>query len=87
MKNRDRKSAAGLIFVGALLIVVFGVGLATSRNPGALLPRYRYDYALETFVRFCAEWWIPAGVIGFPMFLISLILSLVRESRENKQNR
>ena len=45
MKNRDRKSSAGFIFVGALLIVVFGVGLATSRNPGALLPRYRYDYA------------------------------------------
>ena len=87
MKNRDRKSSAGFIFVGALLIVVFGVGLATSRNPGVLLPRYRYDYALESFVRLCAEWWIPAGVIGIPMFLLSLILSLYRESKADRQNR
>ena len=51
---------------------------------GALLPKYRYDYTLEAFVRFCAEWWIPAGIIGAPMFLISLVLSLYRESKENK---
>ena len=81
MKNRDRKSSAIFIFVGALLIVVFGVGMATSRNPGTLLPRYRYDYTLESFVRLCAEWWIPAGIIGIPMFLISLIVSLYRESK------
>ncbi len=82
MKNRDRKSSAIFIFTGALLIVVFGVGMVTSRDPGALLPRYRYDYALESFLRLCAECWIPAGIIGFPMFLISLIVSLYRESKE-----
>ena len=87
MKNRDRKTSTGLIFVGALLIVVFGVGLATSRNPGALLPSHRYDYTLEAFVRLCAEWWLPAGIIGIPMFLISLILSLYRESKQEKQER
>ena len=84
MKNRDRKSSTVFIFTGALLLVIAGVGIATSRDPGALLPKYRYDYTLEVFVRFCAEWWIPAGIIGVPMFLISLVLSLYRESKENK---
>ena len=77
MKYRDNKTSTVFIFVGVLLIVVFGVGLT----------KYRYDYTLESFIHLCTEWWIPAGIIGIPMFLISLILSLYRESKADKQER
>lgn len=86
MRNSDRKSSAILIFIGLLLTVVFAVGLTVSRDPGALLPKYRYDYALESVLRLCAEWWIPAGLIGIPLFIISLIVSLWRESQADKQH-
>ena len=86
MRNSDRRSSAIFIFIGLLLTVVFAVGLTVSRDPGALLPKHRYDYALESILRLCAEWWIPAGVIGIPMFLISLIIALVRESREKSKS-
>ena len=83
--RKDHKSSAVLIFVGFLLIVVFGVGLALSRNPGAFHNQYRVDHTQERFLAFCAEWWIPAGVVGIPMFLITLVVSLWRESRENRK--
>ena len=76
------KSGAVVIFIGLLLIVIFAVGLVCEKNPGAFQRKYHYDYALEQFCAFCRSWWLPAGIIGIPMFLISLILSLVRESRE-----
>ncbi len=79
---KRKKSGAVSIFVGALLVAVFVIGLISSRNPGAFLQRYRYDYALESFLAFCRYWWLPAGIIGIPVFLISLIVCLVRESRE-----
>ena len=82
---KAKKSGAIAIFIGALLIVVFFVGLACQKNPAALQTPRRYDFALEQFSRFCVDWWLPAGIIGFPTFLISLIISLVRESKEDKR--
>lgn len=81
---KARKSGAVAIFIGVLLIVVFAVGLIVQKNPSALMTKYRYDFALEQFCAFCANWWLPAGIIGIPLFLISLITSLVRESKEKK---
>ena len=82
---RNRKSGAVAMFIGGLLIVIFGVGLAVDLNPGVLLRQYRYDMALEKFGEFCSRIWLPAGIIGIPLFLISLIVSLVRERKENKK--
>ena len=73
------------MFVGALLIVICVVGFLVDRNPSALTRQYRYDYATEQFGVFCSRIWLPAGIIGIPLFLVSLIVSLVRESR-NKKN-
>ena len=82
---KGRNSGAIAIFIGLLLIVVFGVGLAVDINPTALYRSYRYDYALEQFGNFCSQVWLPAGIIGIPLFLISLIISLVREKKEDEQ--
>ena len=82
MKNRN--SLAALMFIGLLLIVVFAVGLAVDSNPSALKRPYRYDYALEQFGTFCSGVWLPAGIVGIPLFLVSLIVSLVREKREKE---
>ena len=79
---KGRKSYAVFIFIGALLIVVFAVGMICSRNPGAFRDQHRYNFALEQFCDFCANWFIPAGIVGIPMFLITLILSLWEESKE-----
>lgn len=81
---KARKSGAVAIFIGVLLIVIFAVGLIVQKNPSALISKYRYDFALEQFCAFCANWWLPAGIIGIPLFLISLITSLVRESKEKE---
>lgn len=81
---RARSTSAVAIFVGALLIVIFFVGLTCSNNPGTFQRQYRYDYALEQFCSFCVNWWIPAGIIGFPLFLINLIIALVKESKEDR---
>ena len=83
--NRGRKADAIFIFIGMLLIAFFVVGLTAERNPQAFTSRYRYDYALESFIRFCKSIWLPAGIIGFPVFLISLIISLWHESKENRK--
>lgn len=79
---RNRKSGAVALFIGILLIVIFGVGLAVERDPGALMQRNSYNIALEQFGSFCARVWLPAGIIGIPLFLISLITSLIRERKE-----
>lgn len=83
---RRSKSGAVWIFIGLLLIIIFAVGLICEKNPSAFLRKYQYDYALEHFCSFCVNWWLPAGIIGFPMFLISLIISLIRESKENSKS-
>ena len=83
---KGKKSITVFLFIGLLLIVVFVVGQICEKNPTALLRKYQYDYALESFCTFCVNWWLPAGIIGFPMFLISLIISLVRESREKSKS-
>ena len=80
---KERTSGAVLIFVGALLIVIFAVGLVVEKNPAALAQRYRYDMALESFGVFCSRVWLPAGIIGIPLFLVSLIISLARERKED----
>ena len=78
------KSGAVLIFVGLLLIVIFVVGLVVERNPQALTRRYRYDLSIEQFGYFCSQVWLPAGIIGIPLFLVSLIISLIREKKDNQ---
>ena len=79
---KGRNSSAVAIFIGLLLIVIFAVGLICDKNPDAFQRKYHYDLSVEQFCAFCRDWWLPAGIVGFPLFLISLILSLVRESKE-----
>ena len=79
---KGKKSCAVFIFLGMLLIVIFTVGLICEKTPGAFTRKYVYDYTLDSFCSFCVNWWLPAGVIGIPMFLISLVVSLVREHRK-----
>ena len=81
---KGRNSGAVAIFIGVLLIVIFVVGMIVDRNPNALAQKYRYNLALEQFGAFCSRVWLPAGIIGIPLFLVSLILSLVRE-KKNKE--
>ena len=77
-----RNSGAVAIFIGCLLIVIFVVGLVLDGNPGALQRKYRYDYALEQFGAFCSKVWLPAGIIGIPLFLVSLIISLAQDKKD-----
>lgn len=79
---KAKKSGAVCLFIGALLIVVFAVGLIFERNPAMLVSRYRYNLALEHFCAFCAAWWLPAGIVGFPLFLVTLIICLAREKKD-----
>ena len=81
---KGRNSGAVFIFLGVLLIVIFVVGLICSKNPDAFQQKYSYDYTLNAFTAFCANWYVFAGIIGIPLFLVSLIISLVREHR-NRQ--
>ncbi len=83
--RKERKAATVFIFVGLLLLIVCAVGWSLERNPGLFRSQYRVDYTLEAFLYFCSQWWIPAGIIGGPMFLISLVLSLWRESKEARK--
>ena len=80
------KSGAVFIFIGCLLIVIFIVGVIQVRNPAAFLRTDRYDFVWERFVSFCGNVWLPAGIIGFPLFLVSLVFSLRRESKESKRH-
>ena len=79
-----RTTSAVSIFVGALLVVVFAIGLIATGKPDTFLQKNRYDFALQQFVGFCRSWWPVAGIIGIPVFLISLIRSLILESREKE---
>ena len=83
---KEGKSGAVAIFIGVLLIVVFAVGLICEKNPSAFVRKYQYDFALEQFCVFCRDWWLPAGIIGFPLFLVSMLLSLIRESKRNRDS-
>ena len=82
---KGKKSCTVAIFVGLLLIAVFVIGLVCEKNPGAFQRKYVYDYTLEQFCAFCRNWWLPAGIIGIPTFLVSLLISLHRESKEKEQ--
>ncbi|QUC68377.1 hypothetical protein [Aristaeella hokkaidonensis] len=84
MKNK--KSGAVSLFLGLLLIVIFGVGLTVEQNPAALVQPKKYDHALQQFGTFCSAIWLPAGIIGIPLFLFSLIKSLIQEHRANKED-
>ena len=85
---KRKKSGALLIFVGALLIVIFIVGMNVDRNPAFLQQKYRYDAALEWFGAFCAAIWLPAGIIekasrheSKRIFFISCCLGLIPVSK------
>ena len=49
---KKKKSGAVCIFLGALLIAVFAVGLVARRDPGVFFRPYRYDFSLEQFAAF-----------------------------------
>ncbi len=83
---KSRKSGAVSLFLGLLLIVIFGVGLTVEQNPAALVQPKKYDHALLQFGTFCSAIWLPAGIIGIPLFLFSLIKSLIQEHRANKED-
>ena len=83
MKNK--KSGAVSLFIGLLLIVIFGVGLTVDHNPAALMQPKKYDHALLQFGNFCSAIWLPAGIIGIPLFLFSLIKSLIQEHKSEKE--
>ena len=72
------------MFIGMLLVTVFIVGLIVDMNPRALIGRYRQELSLELFGVFCSRVWLPAGIIGIPLFLVSLIISLISE-KKNKE--
>ena len=80
---KDSKPVTIGIFVGVLLVVIFGVGLTCEKNPAAFMKPYRDDFALEQFCNFCKGIWLPAGVIGIPLMLVCLIISFIREKKEN----
>ena len=84
MKNK--KSGAVSLFLGLLLIVIFGVGLTVDQNSAALVQPKKYDHALLQFGTFCSAIWLPAGIIGIPLFLFSLIKSLIQEHRANRED-
>ena len=77
------KSGAVAIFIGVLLTAVFIVGLVSMKNPDVLSTKYRYDFALEQFKQFCMDWYWIAGIIGIPTLVVSLVIALVRESKED----
>ena len=79
---KDSKPLTFTLFIGLLLVVIFAVGLACSRDPAIFQKKYRYDFTLDQVCAFCADWWLPAGIIGFPMLLGSIIISLVRDRRK-----
>ena len=83
---KSRKSGAVSLFLGLLLIVIFGVGLTVEQNPAALVQPKKYDHALQQFGTFCSAIWLPAGIIGIPLFLFSLIKSLIQERRADKED-
>ena len=83
---KEQKSSAVTMFIGLVLIVVFGVGLTVTKNPTALIQPRKYDAALEMFGSFCASVWLPAGIIGIPLFLFSLIRSLLQERKHKREN-
>ena len=83
---RSRKSGAVSLFLGLLLIVIFGVGLTVDQNPAALVQPKKYDHALQQFGTFCSAIWLPAGIIGIPLFLFSLIKSLIQEHKARKED-
>ena len=83
--RKDSKSAAIWIFLGILLTAVFTVGFISSRDPTAFQSRYRVDATLDFVLNICRSIWLPAGIIGIPLFLVSLILDLRRESKRNRQ--
>ena len=65
---RNQKSGAVALFIGILLIVIFGVGLAVERDPGALMRRNSYNIALEQFGSFWARFIRTAPRIFFIPF-------------------
>ena len=77
------KSGAVAIFIGVLLTAIFVVGLVSMKDPDALSAKYRYDFALDQFKQFCMNWYWIAGIIGIPTLVISLVIALVRESKED----
>lgn len=83
---KSRKTGAVSLFLGLLLIVIFGVGLTVDQNPAALVQPKKYDHALLQFGTFCSAIWLPAGIIGIPLFLFSLIKSLIQEHRANRED-
>ncbi len=82
---KQRKSSTAFIFLGAVLTFCFVVGLMYEQNPETFVKMKEINVPREQFAAFCGSWYPILGLIGIPMFLISLILSLIREKKEDKQ--
>jgi len=76
-----RNSSAVAIFIGGLLTFCFVIGLVYLNNPEAIWRLNRTSFAWMQFARFCSNWFYIFGMIGIPTLIISLIVSLIRESR------
>ena len=78
---KGRNSGAVFIFLGALLTFCFAIGLVWARQPDTFIRAKLYDFAQSQFLAFCGYWWLPMGIIGIPMLVISLVVALIREHR------
>ena len=77
--RQEHKGCTVFIFFGLMLIVFSVIGFTFSSNPDNYLRADRYDLAWEQFLHFCAGLRYPFGVVGIPMFLTALIVSLVKK--------
>lgn len=84
--RKEKKSIYFTLLLGLLLVVVFAIGMVCMNNPDALQDKYIRSFSITQICDFCVEYGLPAGIIGIPMFLISLIISLVRESKQNRDS-
>ena len=82
--RKEKKSIYFFLLLGLLLVVVFAVGMICMRNPDAFQNKYIRSFSVTQICDFCVSYCLPAGIIGIPMFLISMIVSLIRESKEKK---
>lgn len=77
--HQDHKGTAICVFLGLLFIIFSVLGFSFYQNPGNFLKADRYDLAFEQFLRFCCSLRYAFGAVGIPLFLISLIVSIVRK--------
>lgn len=81
---RDSKPTVVFGFLGLILVAVAVIGFLSLQNPDLLQTRDVRSFSAAQLCQWCAEIWLPAGVIGAPMLIIATIVSLVREHRSKE---